>query len=212
MMLGIGGTLQADGPLPSEGGSLFTDVPDNHWSIASLQFLVERGIIEGTPNGQFQGDRQPNRYEVAAMLSRLGNYFETINVSGTTTEAVSSIRPEDLQVLQDLIFKISDRVQELSTDVDGIQATRPVIDDNLTTRILNLESQADEIEYLKAQLTQNEQTIRDLKGQFTDYQINDSTVSEADMTKTNQKIIANRIIGLFALAAGIVGIGLLTLR
>ena len=215
MVVSFGTVTQADGPADSGGSGIFSDVPSNHWSIDSLTYLLDVGVIEGLPNGQFQGDRSPSRYEVATLLTRALHYVDNrlgnLDLSAVSTPA-DTITTEDLQVLQELIFKISDRVQSLSTEVDGIQTVQPGIDPALTSRIRDLESQSDRIELLEAQLTQADQTIKELKTQFTQYQISDSSVSEKDMVKTNQNIVANRIIGLFALGAAVVGIGLMTLR
>jgi len=205
LLLGIGGWTQADGPVKSPG--VFADVPAGHWAEESLIYLVERGIIEGLPDGRFQGDRAPTRYEMAAMIARALQYLEGID--GTTEPP---LRPEDLKVLQDLIFKISDRLQQLSGEVEAIKAARPEIDPELAQRIRNLESQAAEIQELRAQLKQDQQTIRELKNQLTQFQIKASTVSEEAVAQTNQQIIANRIIGLVGLLFAVVGIALTTLR
>ena len=53
-----------------ENTSMFPDVPENHWAYAYLEDLQKRGIIEGYPDGQFQGDRSMTRYEYAAVLDR----------------------------------------------------------------------------------------------------------------------------------------------
>ncbi len=49
---------------------LFPDVPENHWAYEYVEMLANRGIIEGYPNGRFDGDRSMTRYEFAALLAR----------------------------------------------------------------------------------------------------------------------------------------------
>lgn len=49
---------------------LFPDVPENHWAYEYIKGLQEKGIIEGYPDGNFNGDRHMTRYEFAAMLYR----------------------------------------------------------------------------------------------------------------------------------------------
>ncbi|MDY6029511.1 MAG: S-layer homology domain-containing protein, partial [Acidaminococcaceae bacterium] len=49
---------------------MFPDVPANHWAYEYVDDLMKRGIVEGYPNGLFQGDRSMTRYEFAAMLDR----------------------------------------------------------------------------------------------------------------------------------------------
>ena len=216
IVLGTGGFTQADGPATTSGGAeLFADVPAGHWALDSLQFLAERGVIEGLPNGQFQGDRAPSRYEVAVMLARALQHLESQAPQGpvsTQTTAANQLRPEDIKVLQDLIFKISDRLQQLSGEVNALKTQRPEIDPDLAERIRTLETQREEIEQLRAQIEQDQQAIRDLKAQVTKFQVQASTVSEETVAKTNQQVLANRIIGLFALGAAVVGVALATLR
>jgi hypothetical protein len=195
---------QADGPV--QGSGVFTDVPADHWAANNLKYLLERGIIQGLPNGQFQGDRSPSRYEVATLLSRALTYLEQRGTSG------QPLPPEDLKVLQDLIFKISDRVQQLSSEVQAMKNTNPGIDPDLASRIRSLESQAKEIQELRTQLQQDQQTIRDLKNQVTQFQIRSSTASEEAVVQMNQQILANRIIGIAGLLFAVVGIALATLR
>jgi ribosomal protein S25 len=215
IVLGTSGLTQADGPADAGGSTLFADVPAGHWALASLQFLAERGVIEGLPNGQFQGDRAPSRYEVAVMLARALQYLEgqvpqgPVSAQRTATE---QLRPEDIKVLQDLIFKISDRLQQLSGEVNALKSQRPEIDPDLAERIQTLETQREEIDQLRAQIEQDQQAIRDLKDKMTKFQSQATTVSEETVAKTNQQVLANRLIGLFALGAAIVGVALATLR
>jgi len=42
---------------PVNTGSLFTDVPLDHWAYEDLTYLAERGIITGLPGGRY--DRLP---------------------------------------------------------------------------------------------------------------------------------------------------------
>ncbi len=214
---------QADGPVANPG--VFADVPAGHWAEPSILYLLERGIVEGLPNGRFEGERAPSRYEMVTVLARALQYVEAKLESatalgpgpGTKAELTNvnddvQIRPEDIQVLQDLIFKISDRLQQLSGEVDALKAQRPEIDPDLAERIRQLEVQKEEIEQLRAQLAQSRQEIRQLKEQMTKFRVQASTVSEAEMAQTNQQIVANRIIGIFAAVSAVVAVALATLR
>lgn len=61
---GMGGTIEMDRM------KLFPDVPENHWAYEYIGRLVAAGIIEGYPDGMFNGNRMMSRYEFAAMLYR----------------------------------------------------------------------------------------------------------------------------------------------
>lgn len=49
---------------------LFPDVPQNHWAYEYVATLAGNGMIEGYPDGTFDGNRPMTRYEFAAMLYR----------------------------------------------------------------------------------------------------------------------------------------------
>lgn len=61
---GLGGTIEMDRM------KLFPDVPENHWAYEYIGRLAAAGIIEGYPDGMFNGNRMMSRYEFAAMLHR----------------------------------------------------------------------------------------------------------------------------------------------
>ena len=49
---------------------LFPDVPKNHWAYEYVSVLKGNGMLEGYPDGTFDGDRPMTRYEFATMLYR----------------------------------------------------------------------------------------------------------------------------------------------
>ena len=61
---GMGGTIEMDRM------KLFPDVSENHWAYEYIGRLAAAGIIEGYPDGMFNGNRMMSRYEFAAMLYR----------------------------------------------------------------------------------------------------------------------------------------------
>lgn len=61
---GMGGTIEMDRM------KLFPDVPENHWAYEYIGRLAAAGIIDGYPDGMFNGNRMMSRYEFAAMLYR----------------------------------------------------------------------------------------------------------------------------------------------
>ena len=58
-------------------GASFKDVSVNHWAYESVNFLAERGIISGMPDGTFQGNQPLTRYQAAVALKRLYELIET---------------------------------------------------------------------------------------------------------------------------------------
>jgi hypothetical protein len=52
---------------PGEGG----DDVDGHWAEDSIRWCVERGLMQGYPDGTFQPDKPVTRAELATVLRRL---------------------------------------------------------------------------------------------------------------------------------------------
>ena len=63
-------TGQNPGTIESKGNELFPDVPANHWAYEYVTKLHNLGIIEGYPDGNFDGNRMMTRYEFAAVVYR----------------------------------------------------------------------------------------------------------------------------------------------
>jgi len=95
---------------PPATGGLFTDVPKDHWAYADLEYLAERGIITGLPGGKYEGSEPLDRYSAAALIARAIKYLQN---------NPESVTPQDLDVLKDLIFKVSDKLSTLEEQIPG---------------------------------------------------------------------------------------------
>jgi len=96
---------------PPEAGGLFSDVPRDHWAYDDLSYLAERGIITGLPGGSYQGDQPLDRYSAAALIARAIRYLQN---------NPESVTPQDLNILKDLIFKVSDNLSSLQAQMDSL--------------------------------------------------------------------------------------------
>ena len=52
------------------GANPFSDIPKGHWSYAAVAKLAQAGIIDGYPDGTFQGERTMTRYEMAQIVAK----------------------------------------------------------------------------------------------------------------------------------------------
>ena len=68
---------------------LFPDIPENHWAYEYVDKLADAGIIEGYPDGNFNGDRMMSRYEFAAML-----YHAMQNGAQLDSKIINEFMPE----------------------------------------------------------------------------------------------------------------------
>ena len=96
---------------PPEVGGLFSDVPRDHWAYDDLSYLAQRGIITGLPGGKYQGSEPLDRYSAAALIARAIRYLQN---------NPESVTPQDLNILKDLIFKVSDNLSSLQAQMDSL--------------------------------------------------------------------------------------------
>jgi S-layer family protein len=160
---------------PPNTGGLFTDVPRDHWAYADLDYLAARGIISGLPGGVYDGDSALDRYDAAAMISRAIKYMQN---------NPESVTLEDLNVLKDLIFKVSDDVTILQSQLGS--------------------SQGSDYSTLENRVSQTELEIAQLNTQIQE-------ASGSDSSTLAKRVQANFFISLTALLVGIVGVALATL-
>lgn len=108
-----------------EGEVAFSDVPTDHWAYEDIEYLAERGIITGLPGGTYDGDEPITRYQVANLVARTVRYLQ--DNEGATGQ-------QDLSTLEDLVYKLSERVDSASDTSEDLQS-----------RVNNLESQVQEL-------------------------------------------------------------------
>ncbi|RYX81410.1 S-layer homology domain-containing protein [bacterium] len=82
--LALPGVALADAPTTMT----FPDVPEGHWAGDAVKRLAEQGIIEGKPNGKFEGNVTVTRYEFAVVIARL------LNSAPCTLQAPPNPAPE----------------------------------------------------------------------------------------------------------------------
>lgn len=183
LALGLGGPALSDGGTADVGGSvrsssaLFTDVPADHWSLGDLQYLAERGIITGLPSGEFHGAEALTRYSAAALVARAVRFV--LNNPDVITG-------QDLKVVQDLIYKINDKIQEMDAQLQTGGASSAQVGE------------------LQSDIRQNTQSIQSLQSQL-------SRTGSADLAKLREQANASFIIALAGLFVGIIGIALATM-
>lgn len=174
------------GPVSAQGtrSMLFVDVPADHWASADLQYLVERGIITGLPNGEFRGDQALTRYSAAAMVARAIRFLQN-NPSQITTE--------DVEVLQELIFNVADKLEQMDQELNKVKAAHG--DSELVTN-------------LQERVNQNAQAIGTLQGQLKSQ---GTGVGSRELETIRNQADASFIIAIASLFVGIIGIALATM-
>lgn len=156
--------------VPTNVDERFSDVSKDHWAYDDIKYLADRGIITGLPGGQYQGQQALDRYSAAALISRAVKYLQN---------NPESVTLQDLDVLKDLIFKISDNMATLQGQVDSLQGGSD----------------------LREQVVSNQEQISELGRQV-------ESLSRSDTSELATRVDANFLISLVGVLAGIAAIAL----
>lgn len=148
----------------------FSDVSKDHWAYDDIKYLADRGIITGLPGGQYQGQQALDRYSAAALISRAVKYLQN---------NLESVTLQDLDVLKDLIFKISDNMATLQGQVDSLQGGSD----------------------LREQVVSNQERISEIGRQV-------ESLSKSDTGELATRVDVNFLISLVGVLAGIAAIAL----
>ena len=156
--------------VPANVDERFSDVSKDHWAYDDIKYLADRGIITGLPGGQYQGQQALDRYSAAALISRAVKYLQN------NPEIVTL---QDLDVLRDLMFKISDNMATLQGQVDSLQGGSD----------------------LREQVVSNQEQISELGRQV-------ESLSKSDTGELATRVDVNLVISLVGVLAGIAAIAL----
>lgn len=156
--------------VPTNVDERFSDVSKDHWAYDDIKYLADRGIITGLPGGQYQGQQALDRYSAAALISRAVKYLQN------NPEIVTL---QDLDVLKDLMFKISDNMATLQGQVDSLQGGSD----------------------LREQVVSNQEQISELRRQV-------ESLSKSDTGELATRVDVNLVISLVGVLAGIAAIAL----
>jgi len=97
--------------------SAYDDVPRDHWAYNALDYLTERGVLEGYPDGFFKGDRTLTRYEFAQAVARLLDTIGNGNVDEQIKVMAESLRAE----FSDQLAAINEKLNGLDSRVAGTE-------------------------------------------------------------------------------------------
>jgi hypothetical protein len=109
----------------------FSDVPTNHWAYNAVNALAEQGLLEGYPDGTFQGKQSLTRYEFAQAVARMIDRMEQMGgVPGPpgppgppgASGAGAGLTPEQKAMLDKLAKEFGPELKALRSDVDALTA------------------------------------------------------------------------------------------
>ncbi len=91
----------------------FNDVPANHWACEAVSQMASKGIIQGFPDGNYKGNQNVSRYQLAMMTARM---LANIEQNGT-----GSIAKNDLQTLEKLTVEFAYELALLGVKVTSLE-------------------------------------------------------------------------------------------
>ena len=115
-------------PAASAQVTTFTDVPAGHWAKDAVDLIVQKGLIQGFPDGTFRGNENLTRYQAALIFYRLLQSGTLSSGSVSTTDMTTIAN--GMQEVSTELASVSSRV----TDLEKLSADQE-------TRIAALEAQ-----------------------------------------------------------------------
>lgn len=114
----------------------FSDVPENHWTYDSLKLLEEKGLLEGYPDGFFNGNRPATRYEMAMAVARIIAKLEQLEASVPGPLDLSGYATkDDIKIIDNLIKEYREELASLGVRVKNLEDTM----NSLNSRVKELE-------------------------------------------------------------------------
>ena len=105
--------------------STFTDVPPDHWAYEAIDYLHQGGLVEGYPDGTFQGARPFTRYEMAMVIARV---FTKIQDWQAMTGNPAGLPPLEGDVDMSEVYTRLDRLADEFRDELSDLGARGVLD------------------------------------------------------------------------------------
>ncbi|MDK8252991.1 MAG: S-layer homology domain-containing protein [Dialister micraerophilus] len=146
----------------------FSDVSTDHWAYQAVADLSAQGVVEGYPNGTFQGEKHITRYEVAQIVARLLAQESQLNAQQrATVEKLAAEYADELNNLGVRVSNLENKVGNVRWSGDArVKFERGFVEqdgkndlvekDGYTGRIrLNLKAQANDKIAVKARLVSN---------------------------------------------------------
>ncbi|HUV04096.1 MAG TPA: porin [Armatimonadota bacterium] len=120
----------------------FPDVPPDHWAYDAVQDLVDKGIIQGYPDGLFGGKRAMTRYEFAEAVSKaIPAIIELAQAGGPGVvgpqgppgpPGAPGAGAEEIQAMRKLVDEFRDELSALGVDVEALRRDVAALNDRVT--------------------------------------------------------------------------------
>jgi len=99
--------------LPALAANPFTDVPLGHWAYDAIAKVAELGIMEGTPQGDFNGQAPMTRYQMAKTTAAIVDLLEEKNA-----QLKAEQKKEVQQIVDALKAEFNEELKLVKADVN----------------------------------------------------------------------------------------------
>lgn len=155
LSLGLGSLSLAQAQNPPAN---FRDVPAGHWAREAVEYITQRGLIQGFPDGTFRGNENLTRYQAALIFYRL-----------LQSGALSQVPPQDQELIRQGIRQVQAELAALQKRLTALEEASASQD----KRLASLEQQVQQLAGRPAPDTTDlsnriaalEQQVRSLGGQ-----------------------------------------------
>jgi len=195
------------------------DVTPSHWAYESVQYLIEKGILTGLPDGSFQGEAYLTRYQFSVAMYKAFQLLERNAFPGavTSTQDLSTINFQ-VSTLKGLVETIAAKMermgrdyQDLAKQIDQVGTNTELVNQvaqtsqllsGLETRVIDLELENDSVisklAALERQLTDHRRVVENTGLEYQNL--------NTQHQKLNQKV--NILLGVAAAASVVATVGL----
>ena len=86
----------------------FKDLPEGHWAYDAVTMLAQDGVIDGYGDGNFNGNKLMNRYEIAEIVSKAMAKYD-------------GARPQDKGAIKKLEKEFGAELQDMDVRLKGVE-------------------------------------------------------------------------------------------
>jgi len=139
----------------------FSDVPQEHWAYDAVDQLQKDGLIQGYPDGTFQGKRTMSRYEFAMVIARVLPLIQR-PMPGPGPEPTAGVTNQQLQQELSKYALKSDIPTNVATK-DDVAAVRKLVDgfqDELSALGVDVDQVKKDLAALEMRVTKIEEELK----------------------------------------------------
>ena len=164
-ILAIAAAAALTAGVSSYAANPFSDVSPDDWAYQAVSDLSDQGVVEGYPDGTFEGERNMTRYELAQVIARLMAREDQLNAEQKATlDKLAGEYADELANLGVRVSNLEKKVGNISWFGDarmrwqekGYKADGSKKEDSWNGRMrINAKAQVNDSTYVRGRFTSN---------------------------------------------------------